>query len=255
MFYLKNQEQYPYYYLQSIPSLPYLHYMKYKWLLFDLDNTLIDFKNTSHRSLVASFKEYDLAFDEEAYHTYLTVNKGIWEAFEQKKIDAVTLRRKRFSETFQALNIKGVDPAQFNKSYMQNLVSFSYAYEGVVDLLTDLKNQYTLSIITNGLKEAQRPRLNITGIVHFFDSIIVSDEIGIAKPDKGFFDYSLATINHSFNPEEIIVIGDNLGSDILGAHNAGLPSCWISHGKENKTSLKPDIVVDNVLELRDILIS
>lgn len=227
--------------------------MKYRWLLFDLDNTLIDFKHTSHKALEASFKHFNLKLTEEAYNTYKTINADVWKAFEKNEIDAISLRRKRFADTLSALSIDGIDPLDFNKAYMQYLVDFSYAYEGVLPFLKELKKDYKISIITNGLKEAQRPRLKITQLYDLFDSIVVSDEIGIAKPDKAFFDYTLQSLKHNFDKSEILVIGDNLNSDILGAQNAKLPSCWISQGKENSSKIIPTHSISHVLELTQVL--
>jgi YjjG family noncanonical pyrimidine nucleotidase len=226
---------------------------KYKWLLFDADNTFLDFTSASKKSLFKTCNDYDLKCDDDLYKTYKFENAKVWEAFENKEITALELRSLRFARFFSAVNILGINPFEFNTHYLQNLISVSEAYEGAIDLLEDLHKRYALSVITNGLREVQRPRINKLQMSHLFESIIVSDEIGVAKPDIKFFEHSYNSIPNPPPKSEILVIGDNLKSDIIGGINFGVDTCWISHQNINTTSIKPTYTVNNLFEIGSLL--
>jgi len=226
---------------------------KYKWLLFDADNTFLDFATASKKSLFTTCKNYDVKCDENIYKTYKVENAKVWESFENNEITALELRSLRFAKFFSAIDVKGIDPFEFNVQFLQNLVEVSEAYDGAIHFLENLKHQYTLSVITNGLKEVQRPRINRLKMNHIFESIIVSDEIGVAKPDIKFFEHSYNTISNPPPKSEVLVIGDNLKSDIQGGINFGVDTCWISHENENNSSIEPTYSVNNLLDLHKIL--
>ena len=226
---------------------------KYKWLLFDADNTFLDFASASKKSLFATMGEYGQPCDDEIYATYKTENAKVWEAFENKEITALELRSLRFEMFFEVMNIKGIDPFQFNARFLENVVEMSEAYEGAIPYLTVLGKSYAMSVITNGLKEVQRPRINRLQMAHIFDSIIVSDEIGVAKPDVAFFEHSYNSISNPPPKEDILVIGDNLKSDILGGINFGVDTCWISHDRVNDTGIEPTYTVDKLFGVSEVL--
>lgn len=226
---------------------------KYKWLLFDADNTFLDFASASKKSLFETCTNYGLPIDENIYKTYKIENAKVWESFENKEITALELRSLRFAKFFSAIDVKGIDPFEFNTRFLQKLVEVSEAYDGAIHFLENLRPHYKLSVITNGLKEVQRPRINRLKMNHIFDSIIVSDEIGVAKPDIQFFEYSYNTIANPPPKSEVLIIGDNLKSDIQGGINFGVDTCWISHENENASTVKPTYTINNLLDLQKIL--
>lgn len=226
---------------------------KYKWLLLDADNTFLDFATASKKSLFTTCEDYNLHCDESTYLTYKTENAKVWESFERKEITALELRSLRFAKFFSAVRVVGIDPFEFNTQFLQNLIHVSEVYEGAIEFLEKLKPQYAMSVITNGLKEVQRPRITKLKMNHIFESIIVSDEIGVAKPDLEFFEHSYNSIPNPPSKSEILVIGDNLNSDIAGGINFGVDTCWISHKKENNSPIKPTYTVDNLFDLSAIL--
>lgn len=223
------------------------------WLLFDADNTLLDFTQASKDALWATFAQNERFCDEAIYQTYQRVNNRVWEAFEKGKIDAATLRYQRFELLFEAIKESHLSPQDFNRQYLQNLIHTSEAYEGVWELMQSLKKEYRLSIVTNGLKEVQRPRLEKLDMTHFFDSIVVSDEIGVAKPHLEYFKYVYDSIDNPPDKSELMIIGDSLRSDILGGNDFGIKTCWISHGKENTTKIQPDFEIHHIGHLPNVL--
>lgn len=224
-----------------------------KWLLFDFDNTLVDFTNTAKKSLWRTFESYQRACTEEIYQLYKKINHQVWRDFEDGKITAEALRSKRFADLFKAIAIENISPTEFSQRFLENLVLCSEPYDGALELLTALKGKYKMSIVTNGLKEVQRPRLKRLGMMDFFDSIIVSDEIGSKKPQAEFFEYVFQTIPNPPAKSETLIIGDSLNSDIRGGRNFGIKTCWNSHNKKNGTKIKPNYVINNILELEELL--
>ena len=225
----------------------------FKWLLFDFDNTLVDFTNTSKKAFFLTFEENNLTCNEDIYSIYQKINHQAWRDFEDGKLTAEALRPKRFKDTFVAIGAKNIDPNAFSAHYLQNLIHASEIYDGVIELLDSLKGKFKMSIVTNGLKEVQRPRLKKLEMMHYFDSIIVSDEIGFKKPQGEFFEYVMKTIPNPPNKSEILIIGDSLNSDIRGGRDFGIKTCWNSFAKENKSDVIPDYVINNVLELKELL--
>ncbi len=228
--------------------------MDFKWILFDLDNTLIDFSDASKESMKITCEEKGLLFTEQHYQIYQQYNHQVWAEFENQLIDAIELRHKRFDLFLQAINETQVDPLAFNQRYLENLVHTSFIYDGVVDMLSAAQKKYQLSIITNGLKEAQRPRLAQLQLTHFFDSIVVSDEIGVAKPAVAYFEYVYQTIPNPPPLNEILVVGDSINSDIKGGNNFGCKTCWYNPKKRpNETNVKADFELHSIAELRALL--
>ncbi len=225
---------------------------KPKWILFDLDNTLVDFRDASKRSMKRTFEDYGLEFSKEKYADYSIVNAKVWHQFENKEIDAIRLRSLRFELYFEQAGIKDIDPFEFNHGYLMHLIDETIIEDEVLSLIKKLHGQCRMSIVTNGLKEVQRPRIERVGLTHYFDSIVVSDEIGSAKPQKEYFDYTFNTISNIPDKEHILMVGDSLNSDILGGNNYGLKTCWINpEGKKAEKTI-PDIAINHVRELLDI---
>lgn len=227
--------------------------MPYKWLLLDADNTLMDFTKASHEAFAHICKEYRLGKPAKLYPVYQKYNQAAWKAFEADQISADQLKVDRMSQFLKALNRKDIDPAYLNQQYLHALMIYSELYDGVEDLLQELKHDYILSIVTNGLKEVQRPRVHRLELESYFASIVVSDEIGIAKPDVRYFDYTYQTLTNPPPKSDILIVGDNLHSDIQGGINFGIATCWLSHGRANNTTIQPDYTISDFLELPTIL--
>lgn len=227
--------------------------MQFQWLLFDFDNTLVDFTNTSKNALWQSFLDFGSSCSESIYTLYKDINHQVWSAFERGEMTAEHLRIERFSRLFLAIEEEPAPPAVFSKRYLENLVALSHTYDGVHDLLNELGQSYQLGLITNGLKEVQRPRLELLRMTHHFSTIVVSDEIGFAKPDHAFFDFAYRSLPTAPAKEKVLVIGDNLQSDIRGGNDYGHATCWVSHGRNNASEVRPNFTINGVLGLQDIL--
>ena len=223
--------------------------MKYTHLLFDADNTLFDFDGSSVQAFDKFVNHIGLDPQKDYYAIYQVGNHQVWADFEQGEITADVLRWKRFDLFFKAIGYDG-DSHKANRLYLDFLVDFASLIPGVRGLLDQLRlDGFKLVIITNGLKEVQKPRILKQNLTDYFQSIIVSDEIGIAKPDPQFFKIAADSINHP-DKDKVLVIGDSLTSDIQGGNNYGYDTCWYNpNGKSNATSAKPTYIISDLKEL------
>ncbi len=224
-----------------------------KWLLFDLDNTLVDSDKASRESFFRSCEKFKVDANEDFFQRYKKINSEVWGLFEQAEITAVTLRTLRFKRFFDSEEIQPCTPLEFSTSYLNQLIDTTHCYEHVPELLDMWQQDFNLSIVTNGLREVQRARLDKLGLTKYFNSIIVSDEIGHAKPGKAYFDLALKSIPNPPSRARTLIIGDSLQSDIQGGINAGIKTCWISHGRKNDSGLSINFEIDGIRSLEEVL--
>lgn len=225
---------------------------QYEWIFFDADNTLFDFDRAEYNALSLVLSELGVAHDQTHRAAYKKINKACWTAFENGELPKSRLRSIRFERFFEAFQIEA-DPVQSSRNYLSYLSRSSHLLDGAVDLLTKVSASFRLALVTNGLKEVQRPRFEKSEIRHFFELIVVSDEIGVAKPDAGFFDYTFEQIGKPA-PEKVIIVGDNLNSDIRGGYQYGLDTCWFNPGNQvNESAVKPTYQIAKLQELLPIL--
>jgi 2-haloacid dehalogenase len=226
----------------------------YKYLLFDADNTLFDFTKASAVAFSETLSNFKIDQKEETYSIYLEINHACWARLEKGEITPKEIKTLRFQLFLEAVREKG-NPLEVNDFYLNRLGEKDYLLDGAKDLLLDLKSQnYSLSIITNGLQLVQRPRIEKAGLTHLFDAITVSEEIGIAKPKAAFFDDTFRQLGQP-KIDDVLVIGDNLTSDILGGINIGADTAWFNAKKKmNETEIVPTYEVKGFEELKKIIV-
>ena len=200
--------------------------MKYEWLLFDADGTLFDYDLAEDKALRGAYVEFGLAYDLRHGEAYRRINRQVWLDFEQGKITAEALRVRRFALLFEAMGI-AADAKGFSDRYLAHLARAGDLLPGAEEVLRRLHGHYRMVVITNGLKEVQRPRLSSSPIAGLFAALAVSDELGVAKPDPRFFETVFDQIG-SPPREKVLVIGDSLTSDIQGGNTYGLDTCWFN---------------------------
>jgi len=221
---------------------------KYKWLLFDLDNTLMDFHEPSVLSFFDLCQNIGLMPNKATYKTYKIENNKVWAQYEDGTITSQELRTLRFEYFFKVAKVE-YDPWAAHEQYVAGLIKYSKPTDETLAVLTSLQQSHKLAIITNGLKEAQRPRLKNTGLDKFFTEVIVSDEIGVAKPQVEYFDYVINEIGHS-QKDELLIIGDSLMSDILGGMNSCIDTVWYNPaGLATHSKVSPIYTIADLQEL------
>lgn len=200
--------------------------MNYKILLFDLDDTLLDFGANEMDSLTKLFEMHQISFTDEIFSTYSVVNRKLWNAYENSEIPLDTVLNTRFSETLNKLG-QEVDGVAWEKEYRKLLSEGYQMMEGALEVCEELSKSHRLFVVTNGVTTTQINRLKLSGLYDYFEDIFTSQDIGIQKPEKEFFDYVTTHIK-DFNPSDALIIGDSLGTDIKGGNIAGIHTCWMN---------------------------
>lgn len=223
--------------------------MKYKWLLLDADGTLFDYDSAEARALERTFTELGCGYEPGFAEAYREINREIWLEFEQAKISQGRLRTRRFELLFRALQLE-CDPETFSAKYLKALADGSELVDGAETVVRALHGQVGLVIITNGLQDVQRPRFAKSAISGCFAEIIISEEVGAAKPDKEIFDVAFERMNQP-RKEEVLIVGDSLSSDIRGGNNYGIDTCWFNPGRKPR---ELDVEIDyEIADLSELL--
>jgi 5'-nucleotidase len=195
----------------------------YEWILFDADNTLFHFDDFSGLSWM--FKNhFGIEFCEKNYQAFQTISKPLWNSYQNGEINAQHLQERRFYAWSEKLQISS---AQLNSIFMQTMANISKPLQGVVSLLNFIKGKAKLGIITNGFTELQETRLERSGLKDFFEIHVISEQVGITKPDPRIFEHALFLAGNPVR-EKVLMVGDTFETDILGAINAKLDTCWLN---------------------------
>lgn len=227
--------------------------MKYEVLLFDADETLFDFRKGENFAFLKCIDDFNLSEDKEAcIKLYKEINTFIWKEFEKGLITSKDLKVERFRRLLKALNIER-SAKEISDAYMKYLSMSTFLFDGVEELINSLSKDYKLAIVTNGLKEVQTNRISKSAIGEYFEDVVISDGIGIAKPDPRIFEYALDSINYK-DKSKVLMIGDSLSSDIKGGINAGIDTCLYNPEKKvNNTDIKPTYEIYKLKDLKNIL--
>ena len=226
--------------------------MKYEMLLFDLDDTLLDFEANERESLEKLFTDNGFSFNKEIFDTYHRINKELWNGYEKGTLDLNEVLNTRFSKTLHQLG-QTVDGVLWEMQYRTLLGQGYQLMEGAYDLCQQLSKSHRLFIITNGVTETQLNRLRLSKLHPFFEEIFTSQELGYQKPAKEFFDYVKGHIKE-FKADKALVIGDSLSSDIKGGYLAGIDTCWINRkNTENTSGIPITYTITKLPELYSIL--
>ena len=227
--------------------------MKYKFLFFDLDHTLLDFDAAEDIALTQLLEEEGVE-DIQAYKDYyVPMNKSLWKDLEQKKITKSELINTRFAKLFAHFGIEK-DGAYLAERYQFFLSKQGQTFPGVEDLLRKLISQgYELYAATNGITYIQTGRLEQSGIAPFFKEIFISEQLHTQKPDAEFYEKIGAQIPN-FDKNQTLMIGDSLSADIQGGQNAGIDTVWYNpQHLENTTQLHPTHEVHSYKDLLNCL--
>ncbi len=212
--------------------------MAYKLLIFDADGTLFDYDRGEAYALSSAFRDQGIAFDEATMvPIYRRINKEIWQAFEAGRIAQDQISPRRFGEFFRQLGVR-CDTRAFGASYLGHLGEADFLIDGAEEVVEGLATRYSLAIVTNGLSRVQRGRFATSPITKHFDPIVISDEVGVQKPNPKIFSYVFDA--HPDVPrEKTLMIGDSVTSDIAGGVAAGIDTCWLNRGGLPDSSVSP----------------
>ena len=226
--------------------------MNKKIVLLDLDNTLIDFNECARHSIMNIFEELGFSYTEKVFETFICENVKIWKRLEKGEITKAELRANRWNIILGKLGIE-YDGTIIEEKFENGVAQGAYAVEGAYELLDYLYPKYELYIVSNGFRFVQESRLKIGDFRKYFKDIFLSEDIGVQKPAKEFFDYCFEKLEQP-KKEDVILIGDSLSADIIGGLNYGIDCIWFNkNGDKLPESIEPTFIIDRLKEIENIL--
>ncbi len=227
--------------------------MSYQTLLFDVDDTLLDFQSAERQALNNLFRDLELPLDADTYQYYHELNESLWRQFEVGQLTRPEMLVKRFHDLFVHVGHPEVDFSQAETVYRNHLAEGHDLEPEALQLVIDLSQKHDLYIVTNGVAATQRKRLNEANIAQYFQQVFISEVLGAQKPETGFFEQVAANID-AFDRKKTLVIGDSLTSDIKGANGFDLDSVWFNPLKKaNESGVTPTFEIDHLLQLETIV--
>ena len=227
-----------------------------KVILWDVDGTLLDFEKAEYAAMKFCFNKFGLGeCTDEMIERYAEINKSYWERLERGEVTRQQVLICRFEDFFKAEGIVSDCAAELNLEYQRQLGENVFFCDDSYDFLSQLKasghvKQYA---VTNGSKVAQDGKLNKSGLINLFDDVFISEVVGVEKPGIGYFEHVWSVIGH-YEPDEVMIVGDSLTSDIRGGNNAGILCCWYNpKGLENNKGVRVDYEIRHLNEVMDIL--
>jgi len=200
----------------------------YKFLLWDIDGTVLDFLASEAYAIRALFKKYNLGeCSDEMLRQYSQINTKYWQMLERGELTKPEILVGRFCEFFELSGIDTSIAESFNMDYQVTLGDYIEFVDKAKDILLSQKGRFTLAAVTNGTKLAQEKKLRVSGLNEIFDEIFISENIGAEKPSKVFFDYVFKKLGIT-DKSEVLIIGDSLTGDMKGGYLAGIDTCWFN---------------------------
>jgi YjjG family noncanonical pyrimidine nucleotidase len=201
---------------------------RYQWLVFDADGTLFDFRTGETTALKLTTRRHEVEYSQRLHDVYQVISADLWGRFERGETDLKTLRVERFERLFGELGVD-VDPESFNTDFMRDLGQQTQLLPGAKDAVRDLSSRCKLLLATNGIAVVQRARFSNSSIRRYFEDVVISDEIGVAKPQSEYMDVVFETMGRPAK-SDVLMIGDSLSSDIAGGAGYGIDTCWFNPG-------------------------
>ncbi len=228
--------------------------MAYNCVLLDFDETLVSFNESEKLSITKVYNKYNIPVTEENIEFYHVENEKMWREFEKGKIKKKDMQNLRFAKVVEKFGLSNVTGEQMNRDYINYLKNSAILFDGAIEFLEDIEDAVTIAIVTNGIETVQQNRLKLSRVIDFADGVYTSEKMGYNKPDKRIFINALKNLGIE-NHKKVLVVGDNLQSDIKGGINAGLDTCWVNFaGAENTTNIKPTYTALDYTQLKTIIL-
>ncbi len=228
---------------------------KFKVILWDIDGTLLDFHPAERHAIQKCFREFGLGeCTDEMVQEYSGINKRYWLALELGKITKEQVLVGRFRELFANHGIDEELATKVNAKYQMYLGDEVFFFPGVMDMIQDFKEQGLVQCaVTNGTKVAQVRKLSKSGLDQLLDFIFISEDVGYEKPAPEFFQKVFAKIGE-YQPDEVLIVGDSLTSDMKGGKGAGIRTCWFNpKGVAKSFQIDTDYEIQQIVQVKDII--
>jgi 2-haloacid dehalogenase len=224
---------------------------KYKSIFFDADDTLFDYPQAERIAVLACRHEFHIPLEPEIFiAAYRRHNHDVWREFERGETDQATLRVERFRRLAAELAIPNLPLERVSAFYLEALANQSQLLPGALDLVRELAKRFPLALITNGIASVQNKRFAASPITQYFQAVVISEEVGIAKPDPRIFMPALQKIG--VEAIDVLYVGDSVTSDMAAARNAGMDFCWLNpKGIPVPAGHAPVFIIASIKELLD----
>jgi 2-haloacid dehalogenase len=200
--------------------------VRYETLLFDLDHTLLDSDASEIAAYAHTMAVIGLDRPDDHFERYLRINHGMWSAVERGEIQPSEVRHRRFEQFVAEVGITA-DPMVMADEFVWGLGNFGDLYDGARDVLDQFAGRARLAMITNGLSDVQRARIERLDLDRYFDVVVISSEVGVTKPRSEIFDITFEQLGGP-DKRTALMIGDSLTSDIRGGSDYDIATCWFN---------------------------
>lgn len=201
-------------------------------ILWDVDATLLDFHAAERTAILKLFRQFHLGECSDAMlQRYAKINRGYWERLEKGELTRDQVLVGRFQEFFEKEGLDVSAAPAFNEAYQQALGDTIVYCDDSYQIIDSLRGKVKQYVVSNGTIVAQEKKLRLSGLGALMDGIFLSEELGVEKPNKAFFDKVFEEIG-DIDRDAMLIVGDSLTSDIRGGNNAGIRTCWYNPGHE-----------------------
>lgn len=228
--------------------------LSYKFIYFDLDDTLLDHKSAEVAALEDVHQQLDLFADTTAdrlAEVYGEVNSRQWGLYSRGKVNRQQLQRNRFELTLQQLDLDASRYEEVGTYYMQCYRNHWQWIDGAQKAYQQVRKKYPVGILTNGFAETQRKKFEKFDLYESASQTVISEDVGVLKPDPKVFAH--ATKLAQVEPTEILYVGDSFTSDIEGGSSFGWNTAWFTSNGDSQKHSKADFVFSEFSNLIDYL--
>jgi len=226
--------------------------MPYETIFIDFDHTLFDFDSSEVEAFEQTLRNQGIDDPMRYFPVYKEINRELWAGVERGEILPDAVRVRRFALLSDATRLE-VDVNRMATDFTSGLAQYGDLYPGSIEVLEKLEPRVALALITNGLSEVKRPHIARFGFERFFDAIVISVEVGVAKPQPEIFDVAFEMLG---NPplDTALIVGDSLTSDIKGGADYGIATCWYNpHGRRPGPDDRITHEIKSLEELLDLV--
>lgn len=220
-----------------------------KAILIDVDDTLLDFGACSKMAMTQVFQQMGHPLPDRLFEVFEEVNTALWLQIQRGELDLETLYAVRWNQIFEKLNLP-LDGVEFERNFLKQLGESAIAVDGAYEMLGYLRGKYTVCIASNAPYDQQVKRLGKAEMLQYVQHLFISEKIGCEKPNSGFFAFCIQALQ-PIQPHEMMMLGDSISADILGAKNMGIKTCWYNH---HQVPVEGETIGDYVItDLREVM--
>lgn len=225
--------------------------MSFTTVLFDLDHTLLDSDESERLAFDVTMRSIGVNDPSDHLPSYRQINTSLWKQVELGELSPNDVKTLRFERLLSLLSIEA-NPAEVSAQYASALGNHGELYAGAMDMLELLGQRAQLALITNGIGQVQRSRIERLQLSSHFAAIAISGELSMSKPGRAIFDHLLLELGSPLASKTIIV-GDSLSSDIAGGHNAGISTCWYNPSDIRNVNAAPTFEITSLDQIAAVL--